>query len=66
MALLDFLRISLFPLTKWPYLFGLLTTNSKAAQFLLACQLYKVKKLRHSEFLESYECPCKQLLNSNK
>lgn len=65
MALFDFLRITLFPLDKWPYFFGQLVVNSRAAQCLLACQLYKIKKLRHSEFLESYECPCKQLLNSN-
>jgi hypothetical protein len=65
MALFDFLRISLLPLNKWPYFFGQLTMNSKAVQFLLTCQLFKVKKLRSNTFLESYECPCKQLSNSN-
>jgi hypothetical protein len=66
MALFDFLKITLLPLDKWPYFFGQLLLNSKVVQLLLACQLYKVKKLRTNAFLESYECPCKQLLNSNK
>jgi predicted metal-binding protein len=60
MALFDSLRIALLPLDKWPYFFGTLAMNSKAVKFLVACQLYKVKSLRQLNFLESYECPCKQ------
>ncbi len=60
MALFDFLRIALFPLDKWPHVFGQVIVSSRAAQFLLACQLYKVKGLRQSRYLENYECPCKQ------
>lgn len=63
MALFDFLRIALFPLDKWLYFFGKMTFNSRAMKLLLACQLIKVTKLRHNVSLESYECPCKQLLN---
>ncbi len=65
MALFDFLRITLLPLDKWPYFFGTLALNSKVVKFLMACQLYKVKTLRNRHLLESYECPCKQLLNPN-
>lgn len=63
MALLDFLRIALLPIDKWLYFFGKMALNSRAMKLLLACQLIKVKKLRYNPSLESYECPCKQLLN---
>ena len=65
MALLDFFKIALFPLNKWAYFLGQLTISSKAVQFLLACQLFKVGNLRSNEFLENYECPCKQFSSTN-
>ncbi len=66
MALVDFLVKALLPIEKWIYFFGKLELSGKAIQFLVACQLIKVTKLKHTRSLEDYECPCKKFQNTKQ